>query len=62
MACRSRIGRRVTEGLRLAEIETEADVPTGEAEALPGFLAGEADEAARSDDPDEPQPHAIAAE
>jgi ParB family chromosome partitioning protein len=50
------------EPLRLAEIETETDVPTGEAEALPDFLAGEEDEAAGSDDPDEPRPHAIAAE
>jgi ParB family chromosome partitioning protein len=50
------------EPLRLAGIETETDVPTGEAEALPDFLAGEDDEAATSDDPDEPRPHAIAAE
>ena len=50
------------EPLRLAEIETESDVPNGEAEALPDFLAGEEDEAAGSDDPDEPQAHAIAAE
>ncbi len=48
------------EPLRLAGIETDA--PTGEAEALPDFLAGEDDEAAASDDPDEPRPHAIAAE
>jgi ParB family chromosome partitioning protein len=50
------------EPLRLAEIETETDGPTGEAEALPDFLAGEEDEAAGSDDPEEPRPHAIAAE
>ncbi|MGH6955742.1 MAG: chromosome partitioning protein ParB, partial [Caulobacteraceae bacterium] len=50
------------EPLRLAEIETESDAPAGEPEALPDFLAGEEDEAAGSDDPDEPQPHAIAAE
>ena len=50
------------EPLRLAGIETETDVPTGEAEALPDFLAGEDDEAAASEDPDEPRPHAIAAE
>jgi ParB family transcriptional regulator, chromosome partitioning protein len=49
------------EPLCLAEIETSVDTPTGEAEALPDFLAGEDDEAA---DPnaDEPQPRAIAAE
>jgi ParB family chromosome partitioning protein len=50
------------EPLRLVEIETEPDAPAGEAEALPDFLAGEDGEAEGSDDPDEPQPHAIAAE
>jgi ParB family chromosome partitioning protein len=47
--------------LRLAEIETAADAPMGEAEALPDFLAGEEDEATGAD-PDESQPGAIAAE
>ena len=50
------------EPLRLAEIKTEADGPTGEADTLPDFLAGEEDEAPGLDNPDEPQPHAIAAE
>jgi ParB family chromosome partitioning protein len=49
------------EPLRLAEIEMAADAPTGEADALPDFLAGEEEEATTAD-PDEPQPHAIAAE
>jgi len=50
------------EPLRLAEIEMAADAPTGEADALPDFLAGEEEEEATAADPDEPQPHAIAAE
>ncbi|MHB8884412.1 MAG: ParB/RepB/Spo0J family partition protein [Methylovirgula sp.] len=48
------------EPLRLAGIETETDVPTGEAEALPDFLAGDEDEAPA--DADEEPPHMVAAE
>jgi ParB family transcriptional regulator, chromosome partitioning protein len=50
------------EPLRLADVALLADESTGEVEALPDFLAGEDDETAASDDPDEPRPHAIAAE
>jgi ParB family chromosome partitioning protein len=49
------------EPLRLAETETVAEAQTDEAEALPDFLAGEEDEAA-TDEPDQPQAQAIAAE
>jgi len=43
------------EPLRLAEIETTADAPTGEAEALPDFLAGDEDDAQA--ETEEEQPH-----
>ena len=49
------------EPLRGTNIGLEADAPTGEAAALPDFLAGEDDEEAVTD-PEEPHPHAIAAE
>ncbi len=49
------------EPLRLAEIEMAADAPTGEAEAPPDFLAEDEDEAAATD-PEEEQPHIVAAE
>jgi ParB family chromosome partitioning protein len=49
------------EPLRLAEIETVGHAQADEPEALPDFLAGEEEEAA-ADEPDQPQPHSIAAE
>jgi len=49
------------EPLRVAESSPEADTPTGQAASLPDFLAGEGDEDIVSD-PEEPHPHAIAAE
>jgi ParB family chromosome partitioning protein len=49
------------EPLRLIQIETDADTPNDEAEALPDFLVGEDDEVATAD-PEEPEPHAVAAE
>jgi ParB family transcriptional regulator, chromosome partitioning protein len=51
------------EPLRLAEIETAAEVQSDEAEtvALPDFLAGEEDEAA-AEEPEQEQPQSIAAE
>jgi ParB family chromosome partitioning protein len=49
------------EPLRLAEIETVEQAQADEPEALPDFLAGEEEEAA-TDEPDQPQPHSIAAE
>ena len=49
------------EPLRLADIETVEQAQADEPEALPDFLAGEEEEAA-ADEPDQPQPHSIAAE
>jgi ParB family chromosome partitioning protein len=54
--------RWLPEPLRQVEIEAEADVSIGDAETLPDFLAGDESEAASSDDPDESQPQAIAAQ
>ncbi len=48
------------EPLRLAEIEMAADAPTGEAEALPDFLAEDEDDAQA--EAEEEQPHIVAAE
>jgi ParB family transcriptional regulator, chromosome partitioning protein len=52
------------EPLRLAGAEPAVTEPAGEAEALPDFLTGEDDDDRDADatDPEEPQPHAIAAE
>jgi len=49
------------EPLRLAQIETDADAPNDEAEALPDFLTADDDSAAIAD-PEEPEPDAVAAE
>jgi len=49
------------EPLRFVEIETRAEVPIYEDEALPDFLAGEEGEASAAET-EEPQPRAIAAE
>ena len=49
------------EPLRLAEIEPDADEPTGEAEALPDFLAART-RTKRPPTPTKSRPHAVAAE
>ncbi|KAA5601750.1 ParB/RepB/Spo0J family partition protein [Blastochloris sulfoviridis] len=50
------------EPLRMTEARTSAEEPTGEVEALPAFLGDDEDGDASGADPEQPQPHAVAAE